>query len=49
MTKDEAIDQLKSLIDDRESFLKGDEEEDDIYLADIEAIKIAVEVMEGTL
>ena len=44
MKIEEAKDQLKDLIKDRESFLDG--QDDEIYRRDIEALEKAVEVLE---
>ncbi len=46
MTKEEAYKQLKDLIEDRKSFLSRDNKTDDIFLKDIESIKIALEIIE---
>ncbi len=46
MTKEEAYNQLKDLIEDRKSFLSGDNKADDLFLKDIESIKIALEIIE---
>ncbi len=46
MTHHEAVAQLKDLIRDLKSLLDGDSEHDDIILRDIEALMIAVYVME---
>ena len=41
----ESITQLESLIDDRESFISGDEDFDDIFNEDIKALKTAIKVL----
>ena len=47
MTNQEAISRLEELIDDRKSFCKGVEYDDDaIYLEDIEALKRAVTALD---
>lgn len=43
MTWWKAIAQLESLIDDRKSLCYGDEELDDVFLRDIDALKYAIE------
>lgn len=43
MTDRDMIYQLKSLIDDRKDFLRGNDDFDDFFLADIEALQMAVE------
>lgn len=48
MTSQEAIEQLKSLRDDRESFL-NDRYGDEIYITDIRAIDIAIKALEKQL
>lgn len=45
MTIQEAIEQLNSLIRDRQSFIDNDEH-DSIYISDIEALNIAQEALE---
>lgn len=47
MTKDEVISQLKELLEDRKSFLSGDEEDNKIYRADIEALEKSIEWLKG--
>lgn len=46
MTDIEKIEQLKSLIGDRKSFLSNDPEFDEIFLRDIEALEWAVKELE---
>ena len=45
MTKAETISQLKSLIQDRESFLDGDMDHDKIFRADIAALNHAIDMI----
>jgi len=42
MTREKAIEQLKSLLDDRKSFLTGDKENDEVFLKDIEALEFII-------
>lgn len=46
MTTQEAIKQLKDLIEDRMSLLTGDEEHDEVFLADMLALHIATSALE---
>ena len=45
MTKSETIEQLKSLLDDRKSFIDDNGQGDDIYLNDITALTEAIEII----
>lgn len=46
MTPQEAINQLDDLIKDRQSLMSSDEDYDEIYCNDIEALEIAKKVLE---
>lgn len=46
MTKEQVIEQLKSLKADRESFIQNDKEHDKFFLDDIEAIEIVLSMLE---
>lgn len=46
MTKDEMLYQLRDLIDDRESMLCGDNDFDDITKLDIEALEMAIDLLD---
>lgn len=46
LSKEEAVEQLKDLKIDRESFLANDKEHDEIYLKDTEAIETALKELE---
>lgn len=46
MTNEEAIKQLEELIDDRKSFCEGDDEHDETYRSDIEALRRAVTALD---
>ncbi len=46
MTKEQVIEQLKSLKADRESFIQNDKEHDKFFLDDIEAIEIILSMLE---
>ena len=46
MTKDEMLYQLRDLIEDRESTLCGDNDFDDITKLDIEALEMAIDLIE---
>ena len=41
----ESIRQLESLIDDRKSFITGDEDCDEVFKDDIKALRVAIEVL----
>lgn len=43
LTDEEMISQLEDIIRDRKSFLEGDEEHDEIYKKDLEALEKAIE------
>lgn len=42
----EVVRRLRELVRDRQSFLCGDEDNDKIYLADIEALEYAIKALE---
>ena len=46
MTKEQVIEQLKSLKADRESFIQNDKEHDKVFLDDIEAIETVLSMLE---
>lgn len=46
MTKEEAIEQLKSLRADRESFIQNEGEHDKVFLEDIKAIETILSMLE---
>ncbi|MBQ1295718.1 MAG: hypothetical protein IIY21_16850 [Clostridiales bacterium] len=46
MTKDEMLYQLRDLIEDRESTLCGDNDFDDITKLDIEALEMAIDLLD---
>ena len=46
MTKEQVIEQLKSLKADRESFIQNDKEHDKFFLDDIEAIETVLSMLE---
>ena len=46
MTKEQIIEQLKSLKADRESFIQNDKEHDKFFLDDIEAIETVLSMLE---
>lgn len=46
MTKEQVIEQLKSLKADRESFIQNDKEHDKVFLDDIEAIETVLSILE---
>jgi len=46
MTKEQVIEQLKSLKADRESFIQNDKEHDKVFLDDIEAIETILSMLE---
>jgi hypothetical protein len=46
MTKEQVIEQLKSLKADRESFIQNDKEHDKFFLDDIEAIETVLSILE---
>lgn len=46
MTNEESIKQLEELIEDRKSFCEGDDEHDEIYRSDIEALRRAVTALD---
>ena len=43
---DDCISQLKSLVDDRNSFLNGDPDHDDVFIEDAKALKLAIAIIE---
>lgn len=43
----EVINQLEDLIGDKKAFISGDEELDEDFVKDIEALKYAVSVLKG--
>ena len=47
MTKKEVIARLKDLMEDRESFFREDDEDDECFRVDYEALRLAVEMLEG--
>lgn len=46
MTNEESIKQLEELIEDRKSFCEGDDEHDETYRSDIEALRRAVTALD---
>lgn len=49
MNKKEVLNQLHDLVEDRKSCLDGDEDHDEIFKADIEALETAIRVITYTM